>query len=231
MKNKFENIKEDQNLLQSDLIILTETWLDEEEDFSCYDLPGFKANFNNGGRGKGLTTYFNGRYMHKIDIKKEGISVTMVKSEHLDIIGVYRSQGGDMKDLVKILETLIDRTRTTIVGGDFNVCVFKNPNNLVTHMLKGTGFSQIVKTATHINGGVLDHIYIKQNGNKFSWDIEDFPKYYSDHDSLGLTLWSRNENTGKKHYFLVCYSIHLFQNDYQQLMADKYHYQRIRRKG
>ena len=120
----------------------------------------------------------------------------MVKSEDLDVIGVYRSQGGDMRDLVRILETLIDQTRTTVVGGDFNVCVFKGPNNLVTHMLKVKGFLQIVNTATHIEGGALDHVYIRQNGYKFSWDIEDFAKYYSDHDSLGLTLWSRNENTG-----------------------------------
>ena len=198
MKNKFENIKEDQNLLQSDLIILNETWLDEEHE-SDYILQDFTANFNSGGRGKGITTYFNEKFRHKIDIKKDGVSVTMMRSEGLDIIGVYRSQGGDMRDLVKILETLIDETRTTIVGGDFNVCVFKAPNNFVTHMLKGKGFLQIVKNATHIEGGVLDHVYIKQDGCKFSWNVEEFPKYYSDHDGLGLTLWTENKDKGKNH--------------------------------
>ena len=53
--------------------------------------------------------------MHIIDVKKDGVSVTMVKSVHLVIIGLYRSKGGDMRNLVKILETLIDRTRTTRV--------------------------------------------------------------------------------------------------------------------
>ena len=70
MKNKFENIKEDQNLLQSDMIILNETWLDEEQE-SDYNLQDFTANFNNGGRGKGITTYFNEKFRHKIDIKKD----------------------------------------------------------------------------------------------------------------------------------------------------------------
>ena len=38
IKNKFENIKKDHSMLQSDLMILTETWLDEEQDKSCYNL-------------------------------------------------------------------------------------------------------------------------------------------------------------------------------------------------
>ena len=120
----------------------------------------------------------------------------MMKSEDLDIIGVYRSKFGDMRDLVRILDTLIDDTRITIIGGDLNVCVLKAPKNIVTHTLKDRGFTQIVKTATHIEGGVLDHVYIRQDGCKFLWDIEEFPKYYSDHDGLGLTLWTEKEDKG-----------------------------------
>ena len=54
-------------------------------------------------------------------MKKDGISVTLMKSKDLDIIGVYRSQEADMRDLVEVLKTLIDETRTTIFGGDFNL--------------------------------------------------------------------------------------------------------------
>ena len=205
MKNKFENIKEDQNLLQSVLIILTETWLEVEQDLSCYELTDFMANFNNGGRGKGIAVYFKERFTHKTDIKKDGISITLMKSKDLDIIGVYRSQEADMRDLVEVLITLIDETRTTIVGGDFNVCIAKAPNNIVTHTLEDRGFLQIVKTATHIDGGVLDHVYINQVGHKFSWEIEEFPKYYSDHDEIGLTLLTENEDKGKsKSFSLSC---------------------------
>ena len=28
---------------------------------------------------------------------------------------------------------------------------------------------------------------------QYSWNIEDFPKYYSDHDSIGLTLWKKTD--------------------------------------
>ena len=141
IKNKFENIKKDHSMLQSDLMILTETWLDEEQDKSCYNIVDYTANFNNGGRGKGIASFFKRKFTHVKDIKMHGISVTMTKSKDLDIIGIYRSQEGDINDLIGVLDTLIDNTRTTIIGGDINVCVSKAPNNLVTSTLKNRGFS------------------------------------------------------------------------------------------
>ena len=71
----------------------------------------------------------------------------------------------------------------------------------MTSTLKERGFLQIVKTATHIEGGVLDHVYINIYGGELSWDIAVFPKYYSDHDGIGLTLWTENQDKGKQLYF------------------------------
>ena len=45
----------DRSLLKSDLIILTETWLEEGETVNNdYDLPDYEANYNNVGRGRGI---------------------------------------------------------------------------------------------------------------------------------------------------------------------------------
>ena len=93
-------------------------------------------------------------------------------------------------DLISKLESLIDPGKTSVIGGDMNICGLAHPNNYVTTSLKEMGFQQIVTRATQIDGGLLDHIYIAQGENiKFGWVLEDFPKYYSDHDGLGLTLW------------------------------------------
>ena len=192
MRNKFENLKADHSLLHSDLIILTETWLDEDQNSECYELPGFEAELNSGGRGKGIAAYYNGRFTHKTNIKMNGISISMMETKEIDVIGVYRSQEGDLKDLIKKLETLIDDTKTTIIGGDLNVCVLRAPNNVVTQFLKKRGFLQIVKNVTHIEGGLLDHVYIHLDEKVYSWAIEEFPKYYSDHDGIGLTLWTND---------------------------------------
>ena len=70
-----------------------------------------------------------------------------------------------------------------------NICTLSSPNNNLTRHLRSKGFVQLVKKATHIEGGLIDHVYIQNHDDcQYSWSIEDFPKYYSDHDSIGLTL-------------------------------------------
>ena len=62
--------------------------------------------------------------------------------------------------------------------------------HLTTKNLWGKEFKQGVKMATHIEGGHLDHVYINSHEkSKLAWVVEIFPKYYSDHDGIGLTLW------------------------------------------
>ena len=194
MKNKFEHIKVDKSLLRSDLIILTETWLEQGQSGNEYQLENYNANLSNKGRGKGLASYFNNKFKHSEDLNSEGISITKLTSDELDVIGIYKSKEGNMMDIKSMLEDLINEEKTTIIGGDLNVCVLKQPTNYITKGLEENGFRQIVTKATHIEGGLIDHVYIKQGQSmKFTWVLEDFPKYYSDHDGLGLTLWQVGE--------------------------------------
>ena len=94
--------------------------------------------------------------------------------------------------MIKQLTDLIAKEKTTIIGGDFNVCGLKYPSNLITEELRKLEFEQIVKEATHIDGGLLDHLYIKQGKDSdFDWELEVSPKYYSDHDCTGITLWKK----------------------------------------
>ena len=93
-------------------------------------------------------------------------------------------------DLIDELEELVDKTKMTVIGGDMNICALAQPNNQVARSLRAMGFKQIVTEATHIDGGIIDHIYISQGVEiRFDWILEYFPKYYSDHDGLGLTMW------------------------------------------
>ena len=193
MKHKIGNIEKDKSLMKSDLIILTETWLDDDLDLDNYVLPHHDVNFNNGGRGKGITTYYNSIFIHKESINEEGFSITILETEDFDVIGVYRSQHGDVRRILERLDAMIDPGKTTIVGGDMNICILSSPDNYLTKQMLGKGFLQLVKKATHIEGGLIDHVYVKANKScKYSWIVEDFPKYYSDHDSIGLTLWKKD---------------------------------------
>ena len=191
MKKKIENIKKDRSLQKSDLIILTETWLEDDQNVEIYKLPHYDVSFNNGGRGKGITTYYNNKLTHKTSIKEEGFSITMLEGEKIDIIGVYRSQDGDENKLLENLEAIINSSKTTIVGGDMNLCIISSPDNYVTKQMRCKGFAQLVNKATHIEGGLIDHVYIRTHEDcNYSWSIEDYPKYYSDHDSISLTIWN-----------------------------------------
>ena len=76
-----------------------------------------------------------------------------------------------------------------------NICVRTHPENYVTKNITELGFQQVVTEPTHIDGGVIDHIYISQKNNVVSkWIVEYFPKYYSDHDGVSLILWQDQDN-------------------------------------
>ena len=190
MKNKFQHIKADNSLLKSDIFILTETWLEEGQiESDQYDLPDFESNFNSIGRGRGIASYFKHMHKHKINVNGEGFSISKIVCENLDVIGIYRSQEGNITSLMNQLEALITKGRATIIGGDMNICALAEPKNHITESLRDKGFSQIVRKSTHIEGGLIDHVYITQGQVfKFSYILEYFTKYYSDHDGLGISL-------------------------------------------
>ena len=189
MKNKFQHIRSDESLQKSDGIVLTETWLDPEQQEAEYTLQNYAVSLNSGGRGKGIASYFNNKFDHVQNIAAEGYSMSKISSKDLDVIGVYKSRLGDLQDILTKIEEMIDDKKITVIGGDFNICVLKHPNNLMTRKLKEKHFDQTVKQATHIEGGVIDHLYIKKRkGEDISCVVEVLPKYYSDHDCICVTL-------------------------------------------
>ena len=88
MKNKFEHVKNDYSLLKSDIIILTEKWLEEKENRRDeYDLTNHISNLNSIGRGKGIAAYYNDKYKHTKNVNCEGVSITKLESGKLGVIG------------------------------------------------------------------------------------------------------------------------------------------------
>ena len=96
-------------------------------------------------------------------------------------------------DMIRELQILQNDEKTTFIGGDFNLCGLKQPNNYVNKSLTEIGFQQIVTDATHIDGGAIDHIYLSQDCSRLEWRLELCPKYYSDHDGLYLTIWKSGD--------------------------------------
>ena len=152
-------------------------------------MNNYSADLNSGGRGRGIASFYNENFEQITNINCEGFSISKLESKDTVVIGVYRSQGGSLKDMVEELIKMIDKDKTTIIGGDMNVCVRAHPENYLTKTLTEIGFQQVITESTHIDGGAIDHIYICPKSDViFKWIVEYFPKYYSDHDAVGLIL-------------------------------------------
>ena len=90
-----------------------------------------------------------------------------------------------MNSLVK----MIDHSRPTLITGDFNVCLLRHPKNIITKSLEKLGYRQLIKEATHVLGGHIDHVYWRDPTDEMEdpW-IEMYTPYYSDHDALLISI-------------------------------------------
>ena len=87
---------------------------------------------------------------------------------------------------------MIDNGKATLISGDFNVCLKKKPDNVLTQKLTKVGFSQLVDRSTHVEGGQIDHVYWRDPlGGWTDPVLELYSPYYSDHDGLLVTLVKR----------------------------------------
>ena len=77
-----------------------------------------------------------------------------------------------------------------IIAGDFN----SNSLNAISQMeefMNSRNFIQLVKKATCDTGSCIDHIYISEELQQFSWALEVNNCFYSDHKLLVLKLNSQ----------------------------------------
>ena len=112
--------------------------------------------------------------------------ITKLNSEFLDVISVYRSKEALVNQIIIELSNLIDCDKTTLICGDFNICYNSDRSNKLITTLEALGFKQQVQEATHIKGGLIDHVYIREIGTRGSVDCSLYSPYYCamDHDAL-----------------------------------------------
>ena len=108
----------------------------------------------------------------------------------MDIISVYSSSGAKLEELSAELLIIFNPSKTTVICGDLNVCYNSQRNNRVTTTLETHGFEQLVKEATHLQGGLIDHVYLHQVNDVFKPEVSIYSPYYcaTDHDAILLHL-------------------------------------------
>ena len=120
------------------------------------------------------------------------MQITKFSSKTLDVINVYRSSNGHSVELLNHLRDLLTMGKTVLITGDFNICYQTIGNNRLSKGLETNGFIQLVKEATHIRGGHIDHVYWRDvNGGWKAPQLQRYSPYYSDHDGSCVTLMKR----------------------------------------
>ena len=191
LKPKVKHIGDDPVVKQSDVICLSETWLNSDQIDEELDIEGYELHTNSFGHGRGLATYFRKEeFKPNGDIKEATFQLTKLSSENVDVISVYRSNEAKIKEFSDQLLKLFDPLKTTVLCGDFNICFKAERHNKLIKTLEDHGFEQFVKEATHIRGGLIDHAYVYKTKELVDVDVSLYSPYYcaKDHDAILIYL-------------------------------------------
>ena len=193
LKDKINHIKSDKMLLFSDLICLTETWLDDHDISQDLKIPGYNLHRNNcvHPRGKGVAIYQNEMECTVINVAKlDNLQITLVSLAKIDVFVVYRSSNCSLKTAVDIISSIINPQKSVLVCGDLNICFKEFPNNGLIRFFMSHGFEQKVQKATHIEGGLLDQVYFKNGKQNININVSLYSPYYNanDHDALCIEV-------------------------------------------
>ena len=148
-----------------------------------HKLDGYKSAFANGktGKGKGVAVFF--RDNARIETCEEELyQFIKFENEDITIFCLYISKGCEFKQLIQSLESYeFSNNGNTCLIGDLNFDA--NGNNEFTRYMSELQFTQIVKRATHLDGHILDQVYVPQRKSHLFETNHHFV-YYSDHDGI-----------------------------------------------
>ena len=180
--------------MEADVICLQETWCQRSDPPPL--IPGYTPFFAGQGKGKGVATYVK---THLIE-RKILLRVTSLGNDELyqglklyfqdlHVINIYRppkpTSVPNLDQFLRDVKDSITPTEQTVICGDFNFNILKEPKHRIAVMLNELGFKQIVREPTTIYGSCLDHIYLR---SKFLHKYALYHPYYSDHECVCLMM-------------------------------------------
>ena len=181
-------------LQNGDILHVLETSLPVDTEEDDITINGYKGLLINVGNGKGIGTFVKDEIAaeHVQDVVEPTLQITKLIIGGVDSISVYRSSNHSVKEVSEALDSLIDVGRPTLVTGDFNICLKKNGNNVISSSLLKKGFQTLIERPTQIQGGHIDHIYWLDRDIRYKQpEVEFYSPYWSDHDALLMTIKER----------------------------------------
>jgi hypothetical protein len=185
LQKHFQDLNDDNFLQQSDILCVNETWLlsDPSSHFE-----GFCSHYLN-MKSKGTALYSKLQIGHLQKVHSSSMSMIVARYELFDVLSVYRfSDSSDIEEFTNQVTSHLNFTKPALVLGDFNIDLLKLPENKFSQNLKECGFKQLVLQATHISGGLIDHVYAYLPNGEQCEVFKIHPLYYSDHDAVCCIL-------------------------------------------
>ena len=193
------DIRADHTLREADILCLSETWLKRGTSVGP-KIEGYLSYAASNGQGAGVAIYMkeglNAQFIEIRPYIRDDCQLLRLELKDMVIIAAYRSPSLSSKQNIeqfsKVITDGIDGSKITVVCGDMNVHFHPhNPcDNALTSSLYKKGFVQLVREATHIQGHILDHIYVRACKNiaiRRPLHQLHYP-YYSDHEAVLLML-------------------------------------------
>ena len=188
LRNNWKFASKDPTLLLADLICFSETWVEDEAEENLFMIDGYRASFNSAGNGKGIVGYYKPEvFTHKADCKLGAAQLSLFESESVDVIHIYRSQQQQLGEIIIKVREWRREDKVSVVCGDLNVCLKKEPKNAFSQGMEEMGLRQIVKEATHVMGGQIDHLYVSRDAVEKT-SLERMSPFFTDHDALCFTV-------------------------------------------
>ena len=164
------------------IVCLQETWLKGLPKSTEFLIEGFQRSFNIGGYGKGIVTFYRSSYNLSEKITRKEYQIAKVTSEEYIIINIYRSSNTSSTRFIKDLYNLLEKSKETLIVGDFNICFLSEVHHPVIRFLISQGFQQLVKRPTQIEGRLIDHVYHYSPASSF----DAMKSFYSKNNLLCL---------------------------------------------
>ena len=160
---------------------------------SQLQIPGYILHSTPGHRqNSGIVIYINQEMVAKNvrKISKLTHQLMMIETEKLSIILFYKSKDSNTaefcKDIMDLYQTRKEKNDNIIMMGDMNLDYISNNNQEIIITIEQLGLKQIITEATHDQGGLLDHMYIRLKEHEII-DSGIYSVYYSDHDSIFMS--------------------------------------------
>ena len=212
----------DENVLENDVMFLTETQLHPHTEVSCIKtkphtevsciktkLQRFNFNFNSSDFKFSSLAIGYKDSVQILDHEKHcgifllTICVKSLSDRLLSIALIHRTNTSSIYNYCYHLGQLVQTENIDFVMGDLNINYLDNEMRLIVdHALNDyelivnynelivNDYELIVNYATHLNGSIIDHVYLKNTLKQQFKQVKCFVKsvYYSDHEFVKVLI-------------------------------------------